>query len=115
MTFKPIVLTSEDGRELCWLGRLPAHGIFDGGHSFVLQPPPDGRTRFTQTERFRGLLVRHFAKHAREDTPRLLTDEQRAQAARRSALIRSLGDAQTDSFLDNAGGVDHGRRSGWPG
>lgn len=61
MTFKPTVLTVEDGRELRWLGRLLAPGIFDGEHSFRLQPLPDGRTRFTQSERFQGLLVRFFA------------------------------------------------------
>ncbi len=60
MTFKPTVLTSEDGRELRWLGRLLAPGIFDGEHRFRLQPLPDGRTRFTQSERFQGLLVRLF-------------------------------------------------------
>jgi hypothetical protein len=61
MTFKPTVLTLEDGRELRWLGRVLAPGIFDGEHSFRLQPLPDGRTRFTQSERFKGLLVRLFA------------------------------------------------------
>ena len=57
MTFKPTVLAAEEGRELRWLGRCLVPGLFDGEHSFRLEELPDGRTRFTQAERFRGLLV----------------------------------------------------------
>jgi hypothetical protein len=57
MTFKPTVLCAEAGRELRWLGRLLVPGLFDGEHSFRLEELADGRTRLTQAERFRGLLV----------------------------------------------------------
>jgi hypothetical protein len=57
MTFKPTVLCAEAGRELRWLGRFLVPGLFDGEHSFRLQELPGGRTRLTQAERFRGLLV----------------------------------------------------------
>ena len=57
MTFKPTVLAAEEGRELRWLGRFLMPGLFDGEHSFRLEELPAGRTRFTQAERFRGLLV----------------------------------------------------------
>jgi hypothetical protein len=60
MTFKPTVLAADEARELRWLGRLVAPGIFDGEHRFELQALPGGRTRFTQAERFSGLLVRLF-------------------------------------------------------
>lgn len=57
MTFKPTVLVAEEGRELRWLGRFLVPGLFDAEHSFRLEELPGGRTRFTQAERFRGLLV----------------------------------------------------------
>jgi hypothetical protein len=58
MTFKPTVLAAEPGRELRWLGRLLVRGLFDGEHRFALEPLADGRTRFVQSERFDGVLVR---------------------------------------------------------
>jgi hypothetical protein len=60
MTFKPTVLACDEAHELRWLGRLVAPGIFDGEHRFQLEALPGGGTRFTQSERFRGLLVRPF-------------------------------------------------------
>ncbi|WP_159792157.1 SRPBCC domain-containing protein [Puerhibacterium puerhi] len=57
MTFRPAVTAVEPGRRLAWLGRLVLPGLFDGEHSFVLDPLPGGGTRLTQRETFRGLLV----------------------------------------------------------
>ena len=57
LTFKPVVVRAEPGRELRWLGRFLVPGLLDGEHSFQLEPLPDGRTRFVQSERFSGLLV----------------------------------------------------------
>ena len=62
MRFKPTVLAVTAERELRWLGRFLAPGIFDGEHGFTLEPLPGGRTRFVQTEHFSGLLVRAFAR-----------------------------------------------------
>ena len=62
MTFKPVVLAAEPGRELRWLGRFLVPGLFDGEHGFRLEPLPNGRTRFVQEERFGGLLVRPLSK-----------------------------------------------------
>ncbi|MFL5844439.1 MAG: SRPBCC family protein [Solirubrobacteraceae bacterium] len=58
MMFSPTVLAAKPGRELRWAGRLLVRGLFDGEHSFVIDPLPGGRTRLTQAERFTGLLVR---------------------------------------------------------
>jgi hypothetical protein len=58
MTFKPTVVAATPGRELRWLGHLLVRGLFDGEHSFEIEPLDGGRTRFTQSERFSGLLVR---------------------------------------------------------
>ena len=60
MTFKPTVLNVENERELRWLGRFLVRGLFDGEHIFRLEALDDGRTRFTQAERFSGILVRAF-------------------------------------------------------
>jgi hypothetical protein len=58
MTFKPTLLAVDPERELRWLGRFILPGLVDGEHSLRIEPLADGRSRFTQTERFSGLLVR---------------------------------------------------------
>lgn len=62
MTFHPTVTEFEPERKLSWLGRFLVPGLFDGAHSFSLEPLPGGRTRFTQAEQFRGVLVRVSGK-----------------------------------------------------
>jgi hypothetical protein len=57
MTFRPTVTEVQRGRVLEWLGRLGLPGLFDGLHRFELESLPDGRSRLTQSESFRGLLV----------------------------------------------------------
>jgi hypothetical protein len=57
MSFHPTVTHVEPERRLAWLGRFLVPGLFDGAHSFTLEPLPDNRTRLTQSESFRGLLV----------------------------------------------------------
>ena len=57
MTFRPTVTSAQPAHHLAWLGRLGVPGVFDGAHSFTLEPLSDGRTRFTQSETFRGLLA----------------------------------------------------------
>ena len=56
MTFRPTVLAARPGKLLRWIGRLIVPGIFDGTHQFTLEDL-GGRTRLTQSETFRGLLV----------------------------------------------------------
>jgi hypothetical protein len=60
MKFKPTVLATRPGHELRWLGRFLMPGLFDGEHSFEIEPLAGGRSRLTQAERFSGLLVRPF-------------------------------------------------------
>lgn len=62
MTFRPTVLKAEPGRELRWIGHLLVSGLFDGEHSFTIEPIGDGLVRFTQREMFRGILVPLFRK-----------------------------------------------------
>lgn len=57
VTFSPTVLEAEPGRRLRWLGHLLTPGIFDGEHTFTIQPLGDGQVRLVQHEQFRGLLA----------------------------------------------------------
>jgi hypothetical protein len=56
-TIRPEVLEADPARRLRWLGRLLLPGLFDGEHTFTIQPAGPGRTRLTQHEEFRGLLA----------------------------------------------------------
>lgn len=60
MSFRPRVLTVTGERELRWLGRFVAPGLFDGEHYFRLEPIGTARVRFVQGEDFSGLLVGLF-------------------------------------------------------
>jgi len=55
--------------------------LFDGEHSFTLEPLPAGGTRLTQAEQFSGLLVRPFARSL-DRTEGLQGDEPSAEDAR---------------------------------
>ena len=66
MSFRPTVLEAAPERELRWLGRVVAPGLFDGEHSFRLEPLDGGRTRFVQSERFTGALVGVFGGSLRK-------------------------------------------------
>jgi hypothetical protein len=57
MSFKPVVLEAAAPRVLRWLGKLGVSGIFDGEHSFEVEPMDGERSRFVQSESFRGVLV----------------------------------------------------------
>jgi hypothetical protein len=70
MTFRPTVLKAEPNRELRWLGHLLISGLFDGEHSFTIEPLGASRVRFTQREVFTGLLVPLFARGLDTDTRR---------------------------------------------
>ena len=67
MRFRPTVLEAQPGRELRWLGRLVAPGVFDGEHRFAIEPTAGG-SRLVQEERFTGLLVPLLAKGLRKRT-----------------------------------------------
>jgi hypothetical protein len=56
MTFRPTVTAVEQDRKLEWLGRFLVRGLFDGRHTFVLEPTASG-CRLTQEETFTGVLV----------------------------------------------------------
>jgi hypothetical protein len=66
MTFRPTVLSAEPGRELKWLGHLLVPGIFDGEHRWLIEEAGSGKVRFTQSERFGGILVPFLWKRLRD-------------------------------------------------
>ena len=57
MTIRPTTLRAEPNRELRWIGRLIMPGLFDGEHSFTIEPLEGDRVKFVQGERFTGVLV----------------------------------------------------------
>jgi hypothetical protein len=66
ITMRPTVLAVEPGRELRWLGHLLVPGVFDGEHRFLIEEPRPGRVRFTQSERFGGILLPLLWKKLRD-------------------------------------------------
>jgi hypothetical protein len=82
MTFKPKVLNAEPNRELRWLGNLLVPGLFDGEHSFTIQPLEEDRVRFVQREAFKGVLVPVFARSLDTNTKRGFEQMNRALTGR---------------------------------
>jgi hypothetical protein len=78
VTIRPTILQADPGQRLRWLGRILLPGIFDGEHSFTIEPIAANRVRFMQQEQFRGLLVRLLARSLDRHT--LLGFEQMNQA-----------------------------------
>ncbi|MEH2081772.1 MAG: SRPBCC domain-containing protein [Nostoc sp.] len=74
MIFRPTVITVEPNRKLRWLGHFLIPGLFDGEHSFIIEPLAsdvyDGlrlRVRFIQQASFQGLLVPLLARRLNID------------------------------------------------
>ena len=78
MSFRPTVLVADPNRELRWLGHLWVPGLFDGEHSFSIEPLSEGRVRFIQRERFGGLLLPFLSKTLDGDTRRGFEEMNRA-------------------------------------
>ena len=70
MRFRPKVLVVKPDQELRWLGSLLIPGLFNGEHSFVLQPEGTDGTRFLHAEKFSGLLVGPFVRRGMLDATR---------------------------------------------
>ncbi|MBJ6726549.1 SRPBCC domain-containing protein [Geomesophilobacter sediminis] len=87
MTFRPSVLVAESNRELRWLGHFLFPGLFDGEHSFVIEPVASGPVIFRQCERFSGILVSLFRGSLDGATRRGFEEMNRALKARAEAGI----------------------------
>jgi hypothetical protein len=55
-TFKPKLSRLEPNRELRWLAQVGPKGLFDVERIFQIEPLPDGRSRFAQSEICTGLF-----------------------------------------------------------
>ena len=62
MEFRPTVLEVQPRRSVRWLGRFILPGIFDGEHTLAVEPVGDSAARFTQRERFSGVLTAFAGK-----------------------------------------------------
>jgi hypothetical protein len=86
MSFRPTVLVAEPNGELRWLGHFWLPGLFDGEHSFSIEPLGEGRVRFVQRERFGGLLLPFLSKMLDGDTRRGFEEMNRALKLRAEAV-----------------------------
>ncbi len=83
MIFWPKVTVVLPNQQLTWLGHLFfIPGLFDGEHSFELEPLPGGGTRFIQRERFHGSLVNAFWDYITTETGRGFREMNQALKAR---------------------------------
>lgn len=57
MTIRPTLRDVQPGRGLRWLGHMGIPGVFDGEHSFQIEPLGPRQVRFVHSERFGGVLA----------------------------------------------------------
>ena len=95
MTLNPVVLVAEPEQELRWRGSVILPGLFDGEHSFILEPLGENRVRVVQREVFRGLLV-PFSSALLRDTKQKIQAVNRALKARAEAFTRACDDLDRD-------------------
>jgi hypothetical protein len=86
MLFSPTVLVAEPNTELRRLGHLWLPGLFDGEHSFSIEPLGDGHVRFIQRERFKGLFLPFLSKMVDGDTRRGFEDMNQALKLRAESI-----------------------------
>jgi hypothetical protein len=87
MKFRPKVLVADPNRELRWLGQLWVAGLFDGEHSFSIEPLSAAHVRFTQRERFSGLLVPLLSQMLDRDIRSGFEEMNRALKARAESAL----------------------------
>lgn len=71
-TLTPRIVAVEPGRSFTWLGHVGPTGVFDGRHSFTVEPDGDG-ARLVHAERLSGLLVPAFRGMLTGATPAAFT------------------------------------------
>ncbi len=98
LSFRPTVLLVEPGWEFRWLGHLWVPGLFDGEHSFTIEPLGGNLVRFIQRERFGGVLLPLLRKVLDQDTRRGFEEMNRALKLRsESAPQRKTEDSHRGS------------------
>jgi hypothetical protein len=89
MTFRPKVLRAEPREELRWKGRFILPGLFDGQHTFKIQPLGPHRVRFIQREKFTGVLTPFLARSLETTTKQGFKQMNEALKARSEIAARS--------------------------
>jgi hypothetical protein len=56
MVFTPTILVADKDRELRWLGKSEGD-VFNGEHSFLIEPIGNDQVHFTQSKKFTGSMV----------------------------------------------------------
>ena len=82
MTFRPKVLRAAPPEELRWKGHFMLPGLFDGQHTFKIEPLGPGRVRFIQREKFSGVLTPFLANSLENNTKRGFKEMNQALKAR---------------------------------
>ncbi len=62
MRFKPRLLEFEPGHRMRWLGNFLVPGLVDGEHTLAIEELDAERIRFSQHEKFSGILVPFISK-----------------------------------------------------
>jgi hypothetical protein len=62
LDFQTNIMQVEPDRKLTWRGKLIIPGLFDSVHSFTIDPIDNNSVRFSQREKFSGLIVPLLAK-----------------------------------------------------
>ena len=68
MRFKPCITSVKPCHQLTWVGKFAIPYVFDGEHSFVIEPEGDRAVRFIQKETYTGLVVPFYAKSLNQNT-----------------------------------------------
>ncbi len=68
MVISPQVKIVEPNELFSWKGKFGVKGIFDGQHSFALEPLENGTTRFIHSEQFGGILLPFLRKMIKTTT-----------------------------------------------
>jgi hypothetical protein len=85
LTFKPVIIEHKPDEVLKWKGKLWVSGLFDGTHTFRLEPSNAGQTKFIHEEEFQGLLVGIMGGGAEKDRKRLSPYERGAKTGMRKS------------------------------
>jgi len=70
MNLRLKLLKVEPGRELRWFGHFVLRGLYDGVHSFKIEPIEAGFVRFTQRQVITGVLVGLMRQSLQTETRR---------------------------------------------
>lgn len=80
-TLRPQVVAVQPGGSFTWLGHIGVPGLFDGRHTFTVEPDGEG-ARLVQHETLSGALVPLFRRMLTTDTPAAFVASNDALAAR---------------------------------